>query len=235
VDEREKKTEGEHANPWFTRGSYWVGEGGKKAGKQVIRSRGLSIEVGVGGTWRECTTPYQYPSFSSSRPPLFRLYSRVFSRRMRLLPGTTAVLVLLPMLLRRCYCCCCCCYHHHDSNSWLASSDIDRYFQFLFYVLSVDSCCAFVPVSTRPFVWYLTWFFNLVLYCYLVFLSVCSFLPMGLLSREKKNEIIEALANRTLMWLDRFLFFLNLILCVKSKICRPSIYLHRSCRCNCSL
>lgn len=35
----------------------------------------------------------------------------------------------------RCYyyrCCCyCCCYHYHDSNSWLASSDIDRYFQLL--------------------------------------------------------------------------------------------------------
>lgn len=25
----------------------------------------------------------------------------------------------------------CRCYHHHDSNSWLASSDIDRYFQLL--------------------------------------------------------------------------------------------------------
>lgn len=33
-------------------------ERGKKAGKQVIRSTGLSIVVGVDGTWHECTTPY---------------------------------------------------------------------------------------------------------------------------------------------------------------------------------
>lgn len=41
-------------------------------------------------------------------------------------------LLLLYQHYYRCYyyrCCCYCCCYHYDSNSWLASSDIDRYFQ----------------------------------------------------------------------------------------------------------
>lgn len=56
--------------------------------------------------------------------------SCVFSRRMRLLNWAP-----LPYwhYYHRCYYYPCCCYrcryHYHESNSWLASSDIDRYFQ----------------------------------------------------------------------------------------------------------
>lgn len=172
-------------------------EWGKKAGKQVIRSTGLSIEVGVGGTWRECTTPYQYtlrllsfrPLLSRLCPPVWVLQKNAAAYRVGHCRVATTDAI----------CCCCCCYHHHrDSNSWLASSDIDRYFQFLFTVPSVDSCCALVPVFTRPFVRYLTWFFNLVLYCYLVFLPLCSFLlSMGFISRarEKKTKYSNTQAN----------------------------------------
>lgn len=58
--------------------------------------------------------------------------SCVFSRRMRLCYRAP-----LPhwYYYHQCYYYRCCCYrcrcHHHDSNSWLASSDIDRYFQLL--------------------------------------------------------------------------------------------------------
>lgn len=102
----------------------------------------------------------------------------------------------------RCYyyrCCCYCyCYHHHDSNSWLASSDIDRYFQLLlcpFSRLLLRTCSHVHETICTVF----NVIFQSRLYCYLVFLSVCSFLPMGLLSRERKNEIFEAQANRTLI------------------------------------
>lgn len=90
-----REEDGKGVYPWFTRGSYWVG-GWKKTGKQVIRSTRLSIEVGVGGTWREWTTPYQYPSLSSlfSRPTYLStsLLACVFSRRMRLLLERTPLL-----------------------------------------------------------------------------------------------------------------------------------------------
>jgi len=41
---------GRARQPLIYSGFLLSGEGGEKAGKQVIRSRGLSIEVGVGGT-----------------------------------------------------------------------------------------------------------------------------------------------------------------------------------------
>lgn len=135
----------------------------------------------------------------SSRPPLSRLYSRVCSPE-----ECDCYRALLPHWYHyyRCYyyrCCCYCRCYHHDSNSWLASSDIDRYFQLLLCPFSRPLLCTCSRVHET-----ICTVFNVIFQSRLLLLSrfpfrFCSFLPMGLLSRERKNEIFEVQANRTLI------------------------------------
>lgn len=193
MDGRERKTEGGYANSWFTRGSYWVGEKGGQTGypkhRIVHRSRSRWHV-----TWMHNAIPIPFALILSVHVYLdFTLVcvlqknAAATGRYCRVGTTTTDAITVVVAATTTTI----------AIRGWQAqtSTDISSFF----YVFSVNSCCALVPVSTRPFVRYLTWFFNLVFYCYLVFLSVCSFLPMGLLSRERKNEMFEAQANRILM------------------------------------
>lgn len=159
---------------------------GEKAGKQVIRSTGLSIEVEVGGTWRECTTPIPFALIRVlSTASISSSTSCVLSGRMRLLLFLPMPLLsLLPLRP-------------------IATAIAIRGQQAQISIFPSASSaslqslhCALVLASAGPFVRHLTWFFNLVpLIVISGFPFVRSFLPPRrnlCPAREEKRKIQSA-------------------------------------------